>query len=320
MIRMLKAPRCRRNNLIISAWLACVISAVLVPTDAAAEEGAGAKQISVLTTIGMIADIAGNISGADVSVASLMGPGVDPHLYRATQGDLKKLLAADIIFYNGLHLEGKMVDVLEKLAHQKRCVAVTSSISRDTLRAPPEFSGNFDPHVWFDVKMWIQASRVVAEELSKYDESRRTSFSKRAEEYIAKLLELDAWVQSEIARIPAARRVLITAHDAFGYFGRAYGIEVMGLQGISTATEFGLYDVKHLVDVIIKRKVKAIFVESSVPRKMVLSLQEGVRARGFNVEIGGQLFSDAMGEPGTVEGTYMGMVRHNVTTIVNALK
>ncbi len=279
-----------------------------------------AEPLKVVTTTGMIADIARNLTGDKGTVKSLMGAGVDPHLYKATHGDLGLLRSADIIFYNGLHLEGKMAEILEQLGRTKTCVPVSQDIPKERLRFPDAFGGHADPHIWFDVSLWIQASETMAKALSAKDPANQSAYEKNLAQYISKLAELHTEVKTEIATIPKAGRVLLTAHDAFGYFGLAYDIEVMGLQGVSTASEFGLYDIARLVDLVIERKIKAIFVESSVPKKFVLALQEGVQAKGHQVAIGGELFSDAMGTEGTLEGTYIGMVKHNVETIVKALK
>ena len=277
-------------------------------------------KLKVVTTTGMIADLARHVGGAEAEVVALMGSGVDPHLYKATQTDLQKIQSADIIFYNGIHLEGKMSEVLEKVSRTRPCFAVTADMDPAVFRKPMEFEGQFDPHIWFDVSLWIEALRKVTKEMKAISPTHADVFATRSAQYEKELKELHLWVQESITRIPVERRVLITAHDAFGYFGRAYGVEVMGLQGISTASEFGLHDLTKLVEVVVARKIKAIFVESSVPKKFIESLQEGVQARGGVVQIGGELFSDAIGAEGTKEGTYVGMVQHNVAVIEKALK
>ncbi len=282
--------------------------------------GAGEGKLNVVATTGMIADIAKNIGGEHVEVQALMNAGVDPHLYKATPGDISKLNKADIVFYNGLHLEGKMADILEKLARTKPSVAVAEGIPKDKLHvfaAAPEFP---DPHVWFDVKMWLIATQAVRDELIKVDAKNKAAYESNAAAYEKKLNELDEYARKQIALIPRDRRVLVTAHDAFGYFGKAYDIEVKGLQGISTATEASLQDVQRVVNMLVQRKIKAVFVESSVPRRTIEAVVQGAKAKGHDVVIGGELFSDAMGKSGTPEGTYDGMVRHNVDTIVKALK
>lgn len=277
-------------------------------------------KLNVVTTTGMIADLARNIGGDHVEVSSLMGPGVDPHLYKASEGDVQLLQGADIIFYNGLHLEAQMGEVLERLNEFGiRTVAVADKVDPSLLQSPPEFAGNYDPHIWFDVTLWIQAAEQVKESLAEVDPDNAATYEANAEAYLAELEELHQYVLDQANSIPAEQRVLITAHDAFNYFGRAYGFEVRGLQGISTEAQAGTADVKALADFIVEMQIPAIFVESSVPQRNVEAVQAAVQAQGFDVKIGGSLFSDAMGTEGTPEGTYVGMVRHNIDTIVNAL-
>ena len=275
---------------------------------------------SLVATTGLIGDLTSAIAGPEFQVTSLMGPGVDPHLYKATQGDLERLQNADIIFFNGLHLEGKMAELLEKLSTRKPCFPVSRDIDRTKLRSPKEFQGNFDPHIWFDISLWREASLLIEKELAERYPELEGGIRARALKYRERLDELHEWTRGEIAAIPKAQRILVTAHDAFGYFGRAYDIEVMGLQGISTASEFGLNDLATLSETIISRKVKAVFVESSVPERFINALQEGVQARGHEIKKGGSLFSDALGSADSPEGTYLGMIRYNVETIVKALK
>lgn len=280
-----------------------------------------ARKIRVATTVGMVADIARNIGGERVQVTSLMGPGTDPHYYKATAGDVRVLDNADVIFYGGLELEGRMTEIFEKIAQNgKPTVPVSRDVPLGLLRQPREFKGRYDPHLWFDVTLWQRCAKTVAAELAKMDPQSAALYQKNAVAYDAALSKLHQYVQSQIATLPKNRRVLITAHDAFGYFGRQYGVEVRGLQGTSTTAEAGARDVQDLARVIADRKIKAIFVESSVPRNTIEAVQKAVGARGWDVAIGGQLFSDAMGADGTPEGTYVGMVRHNVDTIVKALK
>ncbi|TVP57008.1 MAG: manganese transporter [Gemmatimonadales bacterium] len=275
--------------------------------------------IRVVTTIGMITDVVERVGGDRVSVQGLMGPGVDPHLYKASAGDVRRLAEAELIFYNGLHLEAAMGEVLAEMDGRTRTRAVTDALDRERLLTPPEFEGAYDPHVWSDVSMWISAVEVVRETLTEVDPEGAEEFERRAAEYIAELEELDEWVRSEIARVPDSLRVLVTAHDAFNYFGRAYGFEVRGLQGLSTATEAGTGDVQRLAEFIAQREIPALFIETSIPPRNIEAVRAAVRSRGFDVEIGGSLFSDAMGDPGTPEGTYPGMIRSNVRTIVDAL-
>jgi manganese/zinc/iron transport system substrate-binding protein len=249
-----------------------------------------------------------------------MGPGVDPHLYKATKGDLDLLDEADMIFYNGLNLEAKMTHILEKMGSEKTTAAVGRAIPDSLLRYPEHFEGHPDPHIWFDVSLWAMAVLEVGNQLVNADSVNVQFYLERTDAYLDSLEALHNWVHEQIAAIPESQRVLVTAHDAFGYFGRAYLIEVEGLQGISTVTEAGLLDVTNMVDLLVNRKIKAVFVESSVPQKAINSVVEGCRARGHEVIVGGELFSDAMGAAGTPEGTYLGMVRHNVNTIVKALR
>jgi manganese/zinc/iron transport system substrate-binding protein len=277
------------------------------------------RQIRVVTTIGMIADVAENVGGERVSVAGLMGPGVDPHLYKASEGDVSKLAEADVIFYNGLHLEAKMGEVLEQMGGQVKTVAVTGSVEESNLLSPPEFEGAYDPHIWFDVALWTKAVEAVRDTLVEVDPGSADLYRANADAYLKELEELHTYVQEQAARVPEDKRVVITAHDAFNYFGNAYGFEVKGLQGISTATEAGTGDVQDLASFIAERQIPAIFVESSVPVRNIEAVQAAVQAKGFEVGIGGELFSDAMGDPDTEEGTYIGMVRHNIDTIVGAL-
>lgn len=276
-------------------------------------------RLPVVATTGMIADVVRHVGGEHVSVMGLMGPGVDPHLYKASEGDVRRLWRARIIFYNGLHLEARMAEVLEHMDERTPTVAVTDAVDPSRLLAPAEFAGAYDPHVWFDVRFWIDATEAVRQGLSEVDPERAATYAANAETYTRQLEALDAYVRRRAEEVPAARRVLVTAHDAFNYFGRAYGFEVRGLQGISTASEAGTADVQELAELIAARRIPAVFVESSIPLRTIEAVQAAVRARGFDVRIGGQLYSDAMGSPGTPDGTYVGMVRHNIDTIVGAL-
>lgn len=277
------------------------------------------KKMRIVTTTGMIKDAVEHVAQEHAEVVALMGPGVDPHLYKASQGDLNKLADADVIFYNGLHLEGKMGDVFEKIARVKTVIPVSGEMPDSVLREVPG-AGSHDPHVWFDVKLWQQAVRTVAHTLMYEDSLHAETYRHNADRYIRQLDSLHTAVKETIAQIPVSQRVLITAHDAFGYFGDAYNIEVKGLQGISTVSEFGLKDRIDLVNFIITRKIKALFIETSVSDRAVKAVVDACKAKGWNVKIGGSLFSDAMGAAGTPEGTYVGMVHANVMTITNALK
>lgn len=281
----------------------------------------GNRQVRVTTTVGMIKDVVLNIGGERVLVTGLMGPGVDPHLYKPSARDVTRLGDADIIFYGGLELEGRMTELFEKIERSgKPTVPVTENIDRARLLTFPEHPGSYDPHIWFDVTLWQEAARAVALELSELDPASTELYERNLAIYQAKLDELHAYVLAQAASVPAEARLLITAHDAFGYFGSRYGFEVRGLQGSSTASEAAASDVQELARIITERKIKAIFVESSVPQATIEAVRAAVRSRGWDVVIGGELFSDAMGAEGTPEGTYEGMVRHNIDTIVNALR
>lgn len=284
-----------------------------------AEADLSQRPIRVVTTVGMITDIVQIVGGERVQVKGLMGPGVDPHLYKASEGDVIRMAEADVVFYNGLHLEAKLGEVLEKMGGRVKTVAVTEEIDRGVLLAPPEFEGAYDPHVWFDVALWMKAVERVRDALIEMDPEHAGLYQANADSYLGELSELHEYVKARAEQLPPEQRALITAHDAFNYFGRAYGFEVRGLQGISTAAEAGTADVQALAEYISERRIPAIFVESSVSPRTIEAVQAAVNARGFEVKIGGQLFSDAMGNPGTLEGTYVGMVRHNIDTIVDSL-
>lgn len=277
------------------------------------------KKIEVVATTGMIADIVKTIGRDAVNVTTLMGPGVDPHTYKASAGDVGKMAEADVIFYNGLHLEGAMAEVFERMSGKVRAVAVTDRIMEQNLLKPAEFKGAFDPHVWFDVRVWMSAVELVKDILIEYDRGAAVVFDANCEGYLAELSELHDYVYHLAESVPKRQRVLITAHDAFNYFGRAYGFDVKGLQGISTASEAGTADVQELAKFIVDHEIPAIFVESSVSPKSIKAVQAAVEAKGFKVKIGGELYSDALGSPGTFEGTYVGMITHNIETIANAL-
>ncbi|MFC5647587.1 metal ABC transporter solute-binding protein, Zn/Mn family [Paenibacillus solisilvae] len=279
-------------------------------------------KIKVTTTVGMITDVVNQVGGEHVEVTGLMTAGVDPHLYKASQGDIEKLDKADIIFYNGLHLEGKMVEIFEKIAKKKTTVAVSEYIDHTTLRTGAQngMDTEYDPHIWFNVKHWMKATESIRDTLIKHDPEHAADYQKNTESYLNQLQQLNDEVAEKIRTIPEESRILVTAHDAFGYFGDAYGLKVMALQGMSTASEAGTKDVTDLRDFLVEKKIKAIFIESSVPRKAIDAVIQGAKQKGHELLIGGELFSDAMGEEGTMEGTYIGMVRHNVETIVKALK
>ncbi|TAF65975.1 MAG: manganese transporter [Cytophagales bacterium] len=274
----------------------------------------------IVATTGMIGDVVKNIVQDRAEVVFLMGPGVDPHLYKATKSDLDKVRRADIVFFNGLHLEAKMADVLTKLAEKKPVYAIEASIAKDKLRMMDNDANSIDPHVWLDVEIWIGATQYIGEKLAQQDSTNADFYRKNTKIYIEKLQQLHQKIKTEISTIPKERRILITAHDALGYFGKAYDIEVKGLQGISTATEFGLKDITELVDFIVKKKIKAVFVETFISQKSLEAVVNGCKEKGHTVVIGGTLFTDALGSKGTPQDSYIGMLESNLKIITSALK
>lgn len=318
-----------RRGLLIVAAVAGVVALAMgvsgckpagdVPVDTAAKD-----KLVVVATTAMVADIVERVGGEHVAVQTLLGPGTDPHLYKPTPSDMRALQGAQLIVYSGLKLEGKMTDTLENLAKSKPVLNYSDAMARERLLAASEEDAQdgkqFDPHVWFDVALWASGIDAARDALTKADPSNAERFAANANAYKIILADLDTWVRDQIATIPQERRVLVTAHDAFGYFGRAYGIEVQGVQGLSTESEASLSDINRLVDELVARKVPAVFIETSISPKNVEALVQGAKAKGHEVRIGGSLFSDAMGEAGTAQGTYVGMVRHNVTQIVEALR
>jgi manganese/zinc/iron transport system substrate-binding protein len=283
---------------------------------------AGEYPIRVVCTTGQVAEMIQRIGGAHVAVDALMGPGVDPHLYSPIASDVRKLSAADAIFYNGLHLEGRMAQSFVQMAQKKATFAVTEGIESrhdERLREPPEFEGLYDPHVWHDAVLWGDCVKDTADALAAFDAKHADEYRANAEAYRKELTDLDGFCREEIAKIPKERRVLITAHDAFGYFGKRYDIEVHGLKGISTDEEKDLDRQEELQRMIIERKIPAVFVESAVAPKTIEALVEPCKAAGWDLKIGGNLYADALGPAGTEDETYAGMIRHNVRTIAAAL-
>jgi manganese/zinc/iron transport system substrate-binding protein len=310
-----------------SAWLRCSLPravAVLLLTLLAAGCAPGGSRPDgpplVVATTGMIAEMAARIGGDEVRVEALMPTGVDPHLFKPSQGDVRRLDRAALILYNGLHLEGKMTEILARMARYRPVVAVAEQVSREDLLEVDGFEGHYDPHLWFDVRLWSQVLVPITDALARLLPDHADTFRARADALRVDLLELDAWAETTLESLPPERRVLITAHDAFGYFGRRYEFDVLGLQGISTVTEAGLQDVERLVQRIVRDRIPAIFIEASIPPRSIQAVQAACQARGHRVAIGGELFSDSMGPPGTEEGTYAGMVRHNVRTLLEALQ
>ena len=279
------------------------------------------RKVRVTATTNIVADLAKQIGGERAEVTALMGPGVDPHLYKASAGDVDRLRDADLILYNGLELEGKMADLLAEIGERRPTVAVADGVpERRRLAAAAGFPGRFDPHVWFDVTLWAEAARAAAGAYSRVDSDHARVYDERLRAYLRELGRLDRYVRRRVSEIPPRSRVLVTSHDAFKYFGRRYGFEVVAIQGISTQTEATTADIERVARLIAERRLKAVFVESSVSRQTIEAVLAAARARGQSASVGGQLFSDAAGEPGTPEGTYVGMVRHNVDLLVEGLR
>lgn len=278
------------------------------------------QKLNVVTTTSMITDLVNNIGGDLITIEGLMGAGVDPHLYKASEGDVGKLVNADAIFYNGLHLEGKLVEVFEKMGSQQiKTIAIGEVLDKNILIGSDYFASNYDPHIWFSTSNWMKVATYTIQKLKELDPKNAAAFESNGQAYLKKLNELEARLITKIQTLPKEKRILVTAHDAFSYFGKQYDFEVVGLQGLSTATEAGVQDVQRLANFIIEKKVKAIFVESSVPKRTIEALKAAVTSKNHDVHIGGTLFSDALGNPETNEGTYIGMFEYNVNTIVNAL-
>lgn len=276
------------------------------------------QPIKIVCTTGMVADLVRNVGGDEVEVTQLMGAGVDPHLYKASPGDVAKLSSADMVFFSGWHLEGKMSEFLARLSASRPSVAVAEGIKSEKLLSDEQ--GLHDPHLWFDVQLWSLAAARVKEALARFDPERAEGYEQRLADYQKRLEELDQYAREKLATIPPQYRVMVTAHDAFRYFGRAYDLEVRGIQGLSTDSEAGVRQINELVDFLVARKIKAVFVESSVSDQNMRSLLEGCAAQNHPVVIGGELYSDALGSEASGASTYEGMVRHNVDTIVKALE
>jgi manganese/zinc/iron transport system substrate-binding protein len=276
------------------------------------------KRIMIVATTSIIADAVRVVAGNSASVHALMGPGVDPHLYRARESDVHKLAEADIVFYNGLHLEGKMGQVLEGMNRFAKVIAVSDVLDKNQLRRA-DFDEMYDPHIWFDVSLWIQVVHCIQNNMIQYDQENAAFYQKNGDEYVQRLEQLNQYVHDQVSIITPEKRILITAHDAFGYFGRAYGFEVVGLQGLSTDSDISTKEIKQLADYIVEKKVKAIFVESSIPQRTLIAVQNAVRARGWNVVVGDELYSDALGDETTQASDYCGMITHNIDVIVSSL-
>jgi manganese/zinc/iron transport system substrate-binding protein len=284
---------------------------------------AGEYPMKVVCTTGPVADMVRSVGGEYVTVTALMGPGVDPHLYKAVPSDIEQLSSADAVFYNGLHLEGRMADVFEQLARRKPTFAVTHSLveSKDKrLRTPPEFAGNYDPHVWHDPKLWSECVKYVADVLAEFDPKHRDDYLRNCDAYLKQVGEADQYCREQLASIPPEQRVLVTAHDAFDYFCTAYGLTSMPLKGVSTEEEVTIGRMDEVIDFLVKKNIKAVFVESATAPQIVKALIEPCQKAGHEVKIGGELYADALGSADSGADTYLGMIKANIDTIVKALK
>ncbi|SDH82630.1 manganese/zinc/iron transport system substrate-binding protein [Alteribacillus persepolensis] len=306
-----------RRCFFFAAWT--MLSLLLACGQEAAQTDTTDDTIHIVATTSQIGDIAKNVGGEHAEVNTLMGPGVDPHLYQATQQDMNTLSEADIIFYNGHHLEGNLQEIFHEMSNTTPVYAVAENTPRDLLLSE-ENSDAVDPHLWFDPNRWKYAVEAVQDGLVALDANNKDAYAENTQEYIEMLEELDTYAKEQLAAVSPESRVLVTAHDAFGYFGDAYDFDVEGLQGLSTDAEYSVRDVNHLVRLLTNRNIKAVFVESSVSERAVNAVIEGARKEGHEVEIGGELYSDAMGEEGTDEGTYEGMFISNIDTIVSSLQ
>lgn len=278
-------------------------------------------KFTIVTTTTMITDLVNILGGEAIEVKGMMGAGVDPHLYKASAGDLTKLSSADLIVYNGLHLEGKLVEVFEKMNQiGKKTVALGALLPKENVIHSAAFTSSHDPHIWFSIENWKIITELLVQTLVELNPENSATYLKNGEQYVKELIALAQEMKSKIAELPKEQRILVTAHDAFSYFGKEFDFQVVGLQGLSTATEAGVKDVQRISNFIIQNKIKAIFVESSVPKRTVEALQAAVKSKGQDVQIGGELFSDALGSPSEETGKYIGMYRYNVETIVNALR
>lgn len=299
--------------------LAAVVTGCSGSTAASKDEKVEDRKIKVAATTNIVTDVAKQIGGDRVEVTSLMEPGVDPHLYKASAGDVDTLRSSDIIFYGGLELEGKMSDLLDQMAEQRRTVPVSEAVPEESLLTPPEFEGKHDPHIWFDAQLWQSAAEEVAATYEEIDPKHASEYQQRLSEFTKKLDKLDQEAQEMTANVPENQRVLVTSHDAFNYLGKRYGYEVVAIQGVSTATEATTADIKRVANVVCDRKLNAVFVESSLPKQTIESVLAAAKRCGQQAQIGGELFSDSAGSAGTPEATYEGMFRHNFELITQGL-
>ncbi|MGH1349338.1 MAG: metal ABC transporter solute-binding protein, Zn/Mn family [Methyloligellaceae bacterium] len=299
--------------------LTLALTAQIALLGAGLSQAYAAQKLKIVTTTGMIGDAVRQVGGDRVNVTALMGPGIDPHAYRQTRSDIARLLRADLVLWHGLYLEAQMEEFFHNLAKKKNVIAIAETLPERFLVSHDTYKKRYDPHVWMNPELWSKVVTATKEVLIKHDPEGRVTYEANAEKHLADIAKLTAYSKKVISTVPKEQRVLVTAHDAFNYFGRAYGFEVLGIQGISTESEAGLRRVEDLVSKLVQRKISAVFIETSVADRNIKALIEGAAARDHKVMIGGELYSDAMGKQGTYEGTYIGMIDHNITTITRAL-
>lgn len=313
----------RYQTLVVLPALAIIALVLGFGCSGSSDDGAQNDQSThyrIVTTTGMITDIVKQIAGEHAQITGLINSGVDPHLYQPTRDDILQLTRADVVFYNGLLLEGKMISAFDRVAQSgTMVVAVSEDIDASALLSPANYDAHHDPHVWMDPVAWCSAVRVVMRTLSTFDPEHTSDYTRNGEDLIAQIMELHTQAEVALGTIPESQRVLVTAHDAFGYFGQRYGFEVVGIQGISTESEAGVRDIERIVSLLVEREIRAVFVETTVSDRNIRALIAGANSKGHTVTIGGSLYSDAMGTAGTYEGTYVGMIDHNITQITRAL-
>lgn len=312
----------RKIPVLVAVILALMVSVMISFNGCAAENTKKENnKIKLVATTTMLSDLAKNIGGEKVEVTGLMGTGIDPHLYQASAGDVSSLQKADVVLYNGIHLEGKMSDIFATLEEQnKTVITVEDALQESDLIRSEDSETNFDPHIWFDVSLWKKAAVHLVDELSVYAPDSKEVFAENLKNYLEELNGLEEFIQEKLISLPKEKRILVTAHDAFSYFGRAYDFEVKGLQGISTETEAGTQDISVMAGFIAENQIKAVFVESSVSPKTIEALQAAVKSKGFETAIGGSLYSDSLGDKESGADTYIETFKANVETIVSALQ
>jgi manganese/zinc/iron transport system substrate-binding protein len=300
--------------LLVALMSACFVGVVVMKKNHINQQ----KQLIIVATTSMLADAVRNIVGDQMIVHGLMGCGIDPHVYRARESDVHKLAGADLVIYNGLHLEGKMGQVLEGMNRFTKVINVSHVIDKQNLRTA-DFDELYDPHIWFDVRLWISVVRYIQDAIIQLDKEHADIYKKNGNAYVEKLKQLDIYVQQRATELQPQQRILVTAHDAFGYFGDAYGFEVVGLQGLSTDSDISTRDIQQLVDYIVEKRISTIFIESSIPARSLMAVQQAVVAEGWQIAIGEELYSDALGDEESGAATYIDMVKHNVDIIVDSL-